>query len=99
VLDLVILLTQSVDKENRSWSLLLLETVHLILNRETPSVLWKDFVQTTSVIRKQFPNASVIVIILSIYLSLSLSLSYFKLIIIGLYRRKSCKESLPLVPV
>ena len=56
---MVVLLTQSVDSENRSWSLLLLEIVYLILNNESPSQLWKEFIKTSSIIMKQFPNATV----------------------------------------
>jgi len=58
VLDLIVLLTQEVDGENSAWSLLLLEIVQLVLGRESPSRLWTEFINTTKVIRKQFPNAS-----------------------------------------
>ncbi|KAL6041530.1 Topoisomerase 1-associated factor 1 [Balamuthia mandrillaris] len=54
VLEMLMMLMQSIDsEENEKWNFLLLEIVHLLLRKESPELLWKQFALSASVLAKK----------------------------------------------
>ncbi len=78
VLNLILVVMQSVDDDSRAWNMLMLEIIILLLKRETPERMWSHFLDTRRIL--QAKKTSLVSIVGKISRS-GIHFSLFKLIL------------------